>query len=262
MRTNNMRVAVTRDVSPGIANCELTYLSRVSIDVALARAQHKVYARILSDLGCTMAVVESDPALPDSVFVEDTAIVLDEIAVITRPGAESRRPETAAVARTLNIYRPLVEIRSPGTLDGGDVMRVGKMIYVGRSGRSNAAGIEQLRALTAEYGYRVHDVEVSGCLHLKSAVSRIGPDTILLNPDWVSASDFKPLDVVTIDPTESHAANALLVGTDLVYPNSFPRTRDRLLTLGYNVFSVDVFELQKAEGAVTCCSIVFDVQDE
>jgi len=250
-------IAITRGVSAGVAACELTHLERQAIDLARAQAQHRAYEAALARLGCR---VESLPALddlPDSVFVEDVAIVLDEIAVVTRPGAESRRPETAAIAPVLANYRRVTFIQAPGALDGGDVLRIGRRIFAGRSGRSDEQGIEQLRAVVWPYGYTVTDVPVRGCLHLKSAVTEVAPGVVLVNPEWIEAAAFGHVSVMEIDPDEPYAANGLLVSGRLIYPASFPRTRVRLEAAGLSVEPVDVSELQKAEGAVTCCSLVF-----
>ena len=251
-----MDIAITREVSAGIAACELTHLERQAIDLDRARAQHRAYEQALARAGCR---VESLPALddlPDSVFVEDVAVVLDEIAVLTRPGAESRRPETAQMAPVLANYRRVTFIQAPGTLDGGDVLRLGRRIYVGRSGRSDDGGIEQLRAVVWPYGYTVTGVPVSGCLHLKSAVTEVAPGVVLVNPAWVEAAAFGDVRVMEVDANEPYAANGLLVGSRLIYPTSFPRTQRRLEAAGIDVDAVDVSELQKAEGAVTCCSLV------
>jgi dimethylargininase len=253
-----MEIAITRGVSAGIAACELTHLERQAIDLDHARAQHRAYEEALVRAGCR---VESLPALddlPDSVFVEDVAVVLDEIAVLTRPGAESRRPETSHIAPVLAAYRRVTFVQAPGTLDGGDVLRLGRRIYVGRSGRSDDSGIEQLRAVAWPYGYTVTAVTLSGCLHLKSAVTEVAPGAILVNPAWVDAAAFGDVQVMEIDAEEPCAANGLLVGGRLIYPTSFPRTRRRLEAAGIDVDAVDVSELQKAEGAVTCCSLVFN----
>jgi dimethylargininase len=252
-----MLIAITREVSRSIAQCELTHLSRVQIDLEKARTQHQCYRQALAELGCEVVNLAEQPELPDAVFVEDVAIVLDEYAVITRPGAESRRPETDSLARGLREYRRLGFIEAPGTLDGGDVLRVGKTLYVGLSGRSNRAAIDQLRALIAPYGYTVKAVEVSGCLHLKSAVSQVADNTLLVNPSWVKPANFGTLEWLEVDPAEAYAANTLLIGKSIIYPTSFPRTRRRLEQRGIRVVPVDVSELQKAEGAVTCCSLVF-----
>lgn len=254
-------IAVTREVSRSITQCELTHLARAQIDLELARAQHQHYQRALVELGCKVVSLPEQPSLPDSVFVEDVAIVLDECAVITRPGAKSRRPETDSVASKLREYRKLVFIEAPGTLDGGDVLRVDRGLYVGLSGRSNQAAVDQLRELISPYGYTVKAVEVSGCLHLKSAVSQVAENTLLANPRWVKPVDFEAAEWLEVDPAEAYAANTLLIGKSIIYPNSFPRTRQRLEQHGIPVVAVDVSELQKAEGAVTCCSLVFKQPD-
>jgi dimethylargininase len=251
-------LAITRAVSRSMARCELTHLARRPIDIDLARAQHRAYEQALESLGVRVVALPEEPELPDSVFVEDTAIVLDDIAVLTRPGAESRRSETASIARALLPHRELATVEAPGLIDGGDVLRLGQTLYVGRSGRTNGEGMEQLRDHLARRGIRVTGVAVSGCLHLKSAVTAVGADTILVNPAWVSPPDFG-MRCIEIDPSEPPAANALLIGDAVIYPASYPRTRERLERAGITVVSVDVSELEKAEGAVTCCSLVFAV---
>ena len=252
-----MQIAITRGVSAGIAACELTHLERRAIDFPRARAQHRADQEALARAGCRIESLPPLDDLPDSVFVEDVAIVLDEIAVVTRPGAESRRPETDHIAPVLTNHRRVTFIRPPGTLDGGDVLRLGRRIFVGRSGRSNESGIEQLRAVAWPYGYTVTAVPVSGCLHLKSAVTEVAPGVVLVNPAWVDAAVFGQVSVLEIDPEEPYAANGLLAGGRLIYPESFPRTSKRLEDAGVTIEPVDVSELQKAEGAVTCCSLVF-----
>jgi len=237
--------------------CELTHLPRVPIDLALAAAQHRAYEQALAALGCDVVSLPASPELPDSVFVEDVAIVLDEIAVVTRPGAESRRAEGPSIAEALVPYRRVTAIAAPGTIDGGDVLRIGRRLFVGQSARSNASGIEQLRAVVWPYGYSVTAVPVQGCLHLKSAVTEVGPETILVNPAWVDACLFRAPRVVEVDSGEPYAANGLLVGGAVIYPASFPATRARLEAAGIDLRVIDVSELQKAEGAVTCCSVIF-----
>jgi dimethylargininase len=251
-----MTIAITRGVSPALALCELTHLEREPIDVALAAAQHATYERTLESLECRIVALPPAPDLPDCVFVEDAAVVVDELAVITRPGAPSRRRETAAVAAALERYRPLAEIRGPGTADGGDVLRLGRRVLVGRSGRSNDEGIAQLAVLLEPHGYTVEGVGVTGCLHLKSAVTQVAPDAVLLNPLWVDPAVVAGWRVVEVDPAEPYAANALLVGETAIYPAAFPRTAERLAAAGVRLLTLDVSELAKAEGAVTCCSIV------
>jgi dimethylargininase len=251
-----MWTALTRAVSPTLGNCELTHLARSPIDVKLAAAQHEDYEAALVALGCRIERLPELPEQPDAVFVEDTALVLDEIAVVTRPGAPGRRPETASVATALGLVRNVVELTAPATLDGGDVVQVGRRIFVGCSGRTNAEGVSQLQALVSAAGYEVRSVEMDGCLHLKSAVTCVAPGTLLLNPDWVDVSAFADLDCLQIDPSEPFAANAVRVGDRLLHAEAFPRTRARLTERGLDVRSVDMSELAKAEGALTCCSLL------
>jgi dimethylargininase len=252
-----VQIAITRGVSAGIAACELTHLERQAIDLERARTQHRAYEETLARAGCRVESLPAIDDLPDSVFVEDVAVVLDEIAIVTRPGAESRRPETAQMAPVLSNYRRVTFIQAPGTLDGGDVLKLGRRMFVGLSGRSNESGIEQLRAVAWPYGYTVAGVPVRGCLHLKSAITEVARGVVLANPAWVDPDAFGDVRLIEIDPEEPYAANGLLVAARLIYPESFPRTRKRLEAAGVAVEAVDVSELQKAEGAVTCCSLVF-----
>ena len=253
-----MPVALVREVSPSLESCELTHLAREPLDVGRARAQHRAYAAVLARLGCDVRWIPEAPDLPDAVFVEDTAVVVDEIAVVTRPGAASRRSETATVAAALAAYRRVVTVAAPATLDGGDVLRVGRTVYVGRSERTNPEGIAQLEQHLAPFGYRVLAASVHGCLHLKSAVTEVADSTLLYNPAWVDPGTFHDVSMLPIDPAEPFAANGLRIGTSLVYPNAFPRTRARMEQRGIDVSVVEVSELAKAEGAVTCCSLVFE----
>ena len=250
-------VAVTREVNPDFGSCELTFLPRVQIDMALAAQQHQQYQAVLSSLGCRLVVVPTAPGLADSVFVEDTAIVLDEIAVLLRPGAESRRPEVAGIEPVLKQHRALRSIQPPGTVDGGDLLRIDKVIFAGLSTRTNEHGIQQLRQVAADYGYSVKAVETAKCLHLKSAVSEVAPGTVLINPDWTDSAAFSDYELIETDRGEPHAANALRVGERIVYPSSCPRTAAKLEARGIDLIAVDLSELQKAEGAVTCCSLIY-----
>lgn len=250
-------VAVTREINTDFGSCELTFLPRVSIDMALASQQHLQYQRVLSSLGCELVVVSTAPGLADSVFIEDTAIVLDEIAVLLRPGAASRQPEVAGVEPVLKQHRKLRSIQPPGTVDGGDLLRIDKLIFAGLSTRTNKDGIEQLRHIVSDYGYSVTAVETAKCLHLKSAVSEVAPGTLLINPDWINSAAFSGYELIETSRGEAHAANALRIGQSVVYPSSFPNTADKLAARGMNLISVDLSELQKAEGAVTCCSLVY-----
>jgi dimethylargininase len=253
-------IALTREVSSSIVSCQLTHIERAAIDIDLARAQHHAYERALEEAGCTIVRVEAAPGLSDAVFVEDAAAVLSEVAIIMRPGAPSRRAETPAVADVVGRYRPLRLIDAPGTIDGGDVLVAGRRVFAGLSGRTNSAAVEQMRTMLGPHGYDVHAVPVTGCLHLKSAVTALTDDRLLINPEWVARDLFSTFDLVEVDSREPYAANIVRVGEELVYPGSFPRTLERLERLGFRVRTVEVDELAKAEGAVTCCSLIFEDQ--
>src|SRR5262245_11692104 len=246
-----------REVSPSMARCELTHLPRQAIDLGRARHQHERYRDAVSDLVCSVRWLPADPALPDSVFVEDTCIVLDELMVITRPGAESRRPETAAIADQLRGYRIQRFIEAPGTLDGGDVLCLDRRIFIGRSSRSNDSGIEQFRNFVTPYGYSVTALTFNGCLHLKSAVTSIGENLLLVNRDWVDQAAFPGAGFIEVDPGEPLAANALRIGDTVIHAAEFPATRRRMDAAGSKVIPVEMSEFAKSEGGVTCCSLVF-----
>lgn len=254
-----MLTALTREVSRSITECELTHVARTPIDLETARRQHEQYEEALEGLGVRVIRLPELPEHPDAVFVEDAALVLDEVAVLTRPGAPSRRAEVEAMAEALAPFRPIVRIEAPATLDGGDVLRLGRTLYVGLTQRTSAEGIAALRALVAPYGYEVREVQVAGALHLKTAVTQVSPDWILVNPAWVDASVFEGYDALTVDPGEPFAANAVMVSGGVIHSTAFPRTQEMLRAHGVSVIGVDASELAKAEGGVTCCSLLFDV---
>jgi len=253
-----MRIALTRDVSPAMDRCELSHVARTVIDQARAIAQHADYEQCLLELGCRVHRLPADATMPDAVFIEDTAVVVDELAVVTRPGAESRRRETTAVAGALASYRATEAIAAPGTLDGGDVLRIGRTLYVGAGQRSNAEGIAQLARLLAPWDYAVRAVPTRDCLHLKTAATEAAPGIVVLNPGWVDRGAFGPVNVIEVDPGEPFAGNVLRVGSVVVSAAAFPRTSARLRAAGIEVREVEMSEFAKAEGGVTCCSIIFD----
>ena len=253
-----MRVAITRQVPESISRCELTHLARNPIDLAVARGQHEAYEAALAKAVCRIERLPTEDELPDSVFVEDVAVLLDEVAVITRPGAVSRRPETAAVVAALRDYRELLIIQAPAILDGGDVLRVGRTVFVGQSTRTNAAGFRQLSDALTRYGYSLRTVVHRHCLHLKSASTAFADDAVVLNPEWVDPASFAGLTMINVDPAEPFAANVLRVGDVVLCAAAFPRTALLLREAGVNVQMVDVSELAKAEGALTCCSVIVE----
>ncbi len=255
---NSLR-AFCRAVSPAFANCELSFIGREPINVALAQQQHMAYVGALIEAGVDVIALPALPELADSVFVEDTVLLFDELAVLTRPGAASRRMEVQAIASAVHHCRETVaDIVAPGTLDGGDVLRIGKRVFVGLSKRSNQAAIDQLASILKPFGYTVTAVPMQECLHLKSAVTALSDDTVLINPEWVQAAYFKDYQQLNVASSEPHAANVVRLPEAILMPTGFPQTQDLLVARGFSVLTVDVSELQKAEGAVTCCSVLFN----
>jgi dimethylargininase len=255
-----MLTAITRGVSPAMASCELSFVERVPIDLSKALKQHRAYEQVLEKFGAKVIPLPAEPALPDSMFVEDPAMVLDELALIFPLGAESRRGEAASLAKVLSRFRALKYVQPPGTAEGGDILRVGRNLFVGLSKRTNEEGIRQLRSIVGEYRYTVTAVPVSGCLHLKSAVTFLGRNTLLANRKWFDASSMPGFEWVDVSPEEKHAANALAFGDTVILPASFPLTRAQVETRGFKVFPLDISELQKAESGLTCSSLLFDAK--
>lgn len=253
-----MLTSITRKVSSSFANCELSFIERKPINMEKARAQHHAYESLLEKLGAKVISLPEESDLPDSMFVEDPSIVLDEIAIICPLGTETRRKEAASLATALEPFRKLAYVKSPGMLEGGDVLRIGKRLFAGLTQRSNAEGIRQLAVITEHYGYDLTAVPVTGCLHLKSAVTYLGRNTLLANRGWFHWKRFEGFDWVDVDPTEPHAGNALVIGESIVFPASFPKTRAHIEAKGFHVESLDISELQKAESGLTCSSLLFD----
>jgi dimethylargininase len=249
-------IALMRAVAESLGRCELSYLGRSAIDVARAQAQHAAYAAALAALGCELEWLAPLPAHPDGVFVEDTAVVVPEVAVITRPGAASRRGEVDSAAAALAAHRPVRRVTEPATLEGGDVLRIGRSLYVGASRRSNAHGVTQLAEALAPFGYRVRAVAMRDCLHLKSAATFIAPDTLLANPAWVDAAEFACARVIAVAADEPFGANTLTVGGVTLVSADYPKTRELLEKAGVLTRTLDVGELHKAEAALTCLSVV------
>jgi dimethylargininase len=253
-----MLTAITRAVSSALVNCELSFIDRKPIDMERARAQHHDYEKLLAKLGARVISLAEEPELPDSMFVEDPAIVLDEIAVICPLGTETRRKEAPSLAAALEKFRKLAHVRLPGMLEGGDVLRIGRKLFVGLTQRSNPEGIRQLAVLAGAYGYDVTAVPVTGCLHLKSAVTYLGKNTLLANRAWFDWKRLEGFDWIDVNAEEPHAGNALTINDAVVFPASFPLTAAQMKEKGFRLELLDISELQKAESGLTCSSLLFE----
>jgi dimethylargininase len=239
-----------------MSRCQLTHLDRVPIDPASADRQHESYRAALAACEAGVAVLDANLRHPDCCFVEDTAIVLDEIAVLTPMGTPARAAEPAGIEPELRKYREVVRISSPAALEGGDVLRLGTTLYVGTSGRTNPAGVAALRDVVARFGYRVVPVPVTGCLHLKTAATALPDDSLLVNPEWLPTDAFRNVEQIPVPREEPWGANVVRIGNHVIASTAFQRTIDLLRRRGFAVYTVDLSEFAKAEGGVTCLSLL------
>lgn len=248
-----MPIALVRPTSRRLADGQLTHLARTAVDIDLAERQWDAYCQELVTWGFELAAVERDDDLPDSVYVEDAVVVFDDLAVLTSPGAATRRGETDAVRATLQSLRlETAALTLPGTLDGGDVLKIGRTVYVGQGGRTNADGIHQLRSLLTPRGWTVVAVPVTRVLHLKSAVTALPDGTVIGHPDDVDV----PSVFERFLPVPEHGAAVVVLGDDTVLmAASVPRSIALVRSLGYRVVTVDISEFEKLEGCVTCLSV-------
>jgi len=253
---NKMLVALTRGVSLRIAECELTFIDRRAIDYPRAVQQHSQYQQLLRNLGAKIIELPSNDQCPDCCFLEDTALVLDEVAVITRPGSETRRREVDGVAPTIMKYRNVVRLDSPGKLEGGDVLRMGRKLYVGVSTRTNQQGIKMLRKALKAYGYKVIAIPMKGTLHLKSVCTALDDHTVLADPRHFDSAELSECKLLEVPAGESMAANVLRINGTVCIHAGFHQTADLLRTKGFDIRTVDISEFLKAEAGLTCMSII------
>ncbi len=252
-------VAITHVPSPNMQDYERTYVAGEDVNYAAALAQHAAYEETLRRCGAEVTQLDTNVALPDCVFVEDTAIVLDDVAVMMSMGAASRRREPAGIEPALVAYRTIERVRLPGTIDGGDVVRAGRALFVGESPRTNAEGIASLRQVLWPYGYSVTGVPVHGCLHLKTACSTLPDGRFLVNSEWVDTAALGDAGLVEVPNHEPWAGDVLVIGEQIIVSDAFPETMLLLRNEGFEVLPVSVSEFAKAEGGVTCMSLVFTV---
>jgi len=251
-------IAITHVPSPQLQQGERTYVGESTVDYALALRQHAGYRDALRTCGARVITLDVNQRLPDCVFVEDTAIVLDEVAVMMSMGAPSRRSEPAGIEPTLRAYREIERVMLPATIDGGDVVRAGHTLFVGRSPRTDAAGVDALRGIVRRLGYTVIGVPVLKCLHLKTACSALADGRLLVNRDWIDVSPLPSPALVDVPAAEPWAGDVLVIGDRVIASEAFPETAALLERRGFGVIPVAVSEFAKVEGGVTCLSLVFE----
>jgi dimethylargininase len=250
--------ALTHKVPAGIAECELTFIDRAPIDLHVARRQHEDYCAALEKLGVTVERLSENESYPDACFVEDTAVVVDELAVICSMGVSSRRGETTLIERELSKYREIARIALPATIEGGDVLRAGKRVFVGQTSRTNAGGVRELARILGAYGYEVKAIGTKGSLHLKSACTALDDDTLFVNPEWVELDELKGFNLIHTPAGEPWSANVIRVGDTICVQAGFPKAAELMGSIFKSVEIVDISELRKAEAALTCSSIIFE----
>ena len=256
-----MLLAITHVPSPKLQECELTFLQSEPISLSKAQEQHTAYCAMLERCGAKVVVMTQNSECPDSVFVEDPIIVFDEVAVLTSMGVESRRQESEAMETVFSQYRRIERISLPAKIEGGDVLKIGKDIFVGRSARTNDAGIDALEVIIKPLGYRVIPVDVTGCLHLKTGCTALDDKTILLNPAWLDARAFEGYTMICVPQDEPFGANVLRLGKVLCMNEAFPKSIALVKSLGYTVDSVNISEFVKAEAGLTCMSVPFTLNN-
>lgn len=253
----NMLTAITHTPSPFLNQAELTFLSRQPVDADNAMLQHKSYCDMLHKCGVNVITLDKNSSLPDSVFVEDTALVLDEIGIMMPMGAASREEETKVVETKLADFRTIKYIKRPAKLEGGDILQIGRRLYVGLTSRTNIEGIKVLEEIVRPHGYDVRSVNVHGCLHLKTGCTALDDRTILINPDWVDPKPFENFHQVAVPSEEPFAANILRITHMICMHSGFEKTRQKIEKLGYKVEVTDISEFLKTEAGMTCISLIF-----
>ncbi|MSR57960.1 MAG: dimethylargininase [Planctomycetaceae bacterium] len=248
--------ALTHAPSPRLEECQLTFVARDAIDYDRALQQHAAYCRMLADCGAVVRQLDVNRDQPDGVFIEDTAVVLDELAILARPGAASRRNEPAAIEPVLGQYRQLHRIEAPATLEGGDVLRIGRTLLAGLSTRTNRAGVDQLARLAGRFGYDVRTVPVNESLHLKTACTALPDGRLLVNPQWLDVSALCGYELIAIPPDEPFGANVALIGDIVCIAAEHLQSAALIRRLGFELRSVELSEFGKAEGGATCLSLL------
>jgi dimethylargininase len=251
-------LALTHLPSPNMQQCQRTYIAHDSIDYNHALLQHENYCQTLRNLGAKVQTLGVNLPLPDCVFIEDTVIVLDELAILCSMGTESRRLEPPGIEAELRKYRHVEEITLPATIEGGDVLRVGRQLLVGISSRTNRVGISALRSIVQPHGYTVTPIPVHGCLHLKTACTALDESRLLINPNWIDATPLCNFELQPIPPTEPFAANILPLAGRICIAAGHVKTADLLDKLGFDIQPIDLSEFAKAEGGLTCLSILLN----
>lgn len=251
-------MALTRAVSPALGNCELTFREREPIDADEAVKQHEAYCDLLRRCGVTVITLPASASHPDCCFVEDAAIVVDELAIIAGMGVASRCGELPVIVTALAEYRELVHIGPRAKLEGGDVIRIGKNIFVGLSMRSDTAGVAELRRILQPFGYQITPVRTRGSLHLTTACGIVNDETLLVNPHWIDIEPLKHFNLLHTPDDEPWSANTVRIGDTVCLEQGAPRTLELVSKVHSQIETLAISEFRKAEGSLSCLSLLFE----
>jgi dimethylargininase len=249
-------LALTHSPSPQMAECLLTFVERTAIDQERVLRQHAAYCDALRDGGADVRVLDVNCAFPDCAFIEDTAVVLDEVALLARPATAVRRAETAGIEGELQKFRQIEHVFAPAILEGGDVLRVGQTLMVGLSSRTSLAGAAALDSVAGRYGYNVRTVPVRGCLHLKTACTALPDRRLVVNPEWLDVRALGGFELIPVPAGEPWGANVVCLGDRIIAAAEHVETADLIRNLGFDLCTVDLGEFAKAEGGATCLSLL------
>lgn len=255
-KNNDKHSAIVRDIPNSYQQCVVGFHDKPQINVDLAKQQHQAYCKTLEQLGLKIIRIPADNTLPDCCFTEDTAIVFGDTAIITSPGTASRVAETVEMEKTLTPLKKIFYISPPGTIDGGDVLKIDKKVYIGISARTNEHAIKQVAAIINPKGFEVIGVKIRNILHLKSAVTYVGNGCVLLAEGYVDESAFSEYDKIIVPKEEGYCANCLVVNGKVLLPKGFPKTKSLVEAKGFSVIELEMTEIEKAEGALTCLSVI------
>ncbi len=250
-------LTLTPSSSMNETNCELLFMKPQAIDTGLALSQHSKYCQCLEDLGFEVTRLPAIAELPDSVFIEDPVVLLDEVAVLTLPFSPSRKGEVPNIEKFISGLGKTERIIPPGTMEGGDVLKIGRTLYVGISNQTNQEGFNQFRSFVEPFGYKVIPVKVQGALHLKTAATALDDRTLLMNPDWIDAQPFRDFRIVEVPRDEPFGGNIIAVGRRVLMHEGFVQTCHTVKSLGFEVSLVNISEFLKAEAGLTCMSVLY-----
>jgi dimethylargininase len=254
---NKAEFAIVRNIPNSFPQCITAFSGKSPIDVILAQQQHELYCKTLVELGLKLVRIEADNSLPDCCFTEDAAIVTDVLGIISLPGTESRHAEIIEMEKALTSFKKIRHIAAPATIEGGDVLKIGKKLFIGNSARTNDEGIKQVANMVSELGYEVIPVKIRNTLHLKTVCTYLGNNCIIYADGHFDENIFAEYDKIIVPATESYCANTLVVNGKVLIPKGFPLTRSLIEKKGFSVIELDMSEIEKADGALTCLSVIF-----